>query len=132
MAVLGLFGKPKKAKSKRSALKKALDVEMSKQVRERDKHRCRRCGKEKVYAHHLFGKGAHSSTRWNLDNLLSLCFFCHRSAHASPEDFRRWVLSWMGETEYENLYIKAQMRTSFKEVDLQWLLVKIRADKNKP
>ena len=121
MAVLGLFGKPKKEKSRRSALKKALDVEMSKQVRERDKHRCRRCGKERVSHHHIFTK-TRLTTRWDMKNGVSLCFFDHRWAHAAAEEFREWVLTWMPQREYDALYLKSQMRGGFKEIDLEWLL----------
>lgn len=126
MTILSLFKEPKRKKSRKVYLVKSLDDLVSKQVRERDGYRCRRCGRERVFHHHIFGKKAHPATRWNPDNGISLCFVCHRNAHASPEDFRRWVLSWMGEREYENLYVKAQMRTSFKEIDLEWLLKDMR------
>jgi hypothetical protein len=122
MAVLSIFKPPKRKKSRRSTLIKQLDAIVSRKVRDRDGNVCRRCGRERVFAHHIFGKKAHPSTRWIEENLLSVCFGCHRDAHASPEDFRRWVLSWMGEVAYEALYVKAQMRCSFKEIDLEWLL----------
>lgn len=123
--VLSIF-KEKKKKSRRAYLLKALDSIVSKIVRERDGHRCRKCGRTSCFHHHIFGKKAHPATRWNKDNGISLCFHCHRDAHASPEDFRRWVLSWMGEREYEALYVRAQMRCSFKEVDLEMLLWEMR------
>ena len=126
MAILSLFKTPKRKTSRRSYLIKALDDLISKRVRGRDGHRCRKCGRDRVYNHHIFGKKAHPSTRWILENCVSLCFHCHRDAHASPEDFRRWVLSWMGERKYEALYIIAQMRTSFKVIDLEWLLREMR------
>jgi len=126
MTILSLFKQPKPKKSRRVYLIKALDDLVSRQVRERDGHRCRKCGRHRVFAHHIFGKKAHPSTRWTLENLLSVCFGCHRDAHASPEDFRRWVISWMGEKEYEALYVRAQMRTSFKEIDLEWMLKDMR------
>lgn len=126
MATLSLFKQPKRKKSRKAQLIKALDDLVSKQVRERDGHRCRKCNRESVYHHHIFGKKAHPSTRWVLQNGISLCFHCHRDAHASPEDFRRWIISWMGEKSYESLYIKAQMRTSFKVCDLELLLWSMR------
>jgi hypothetical protein len=123
--ILSIF-KTKKKRSRRAYLIKCLDDLVSKQVRERDGHRCRKCGRERVYHHHVFGKKAHPSTRWVLENGISLCYHCHVSAHASQEDFRRWVMGWMGEKAYEVLYIRAQMRTSFKTIDLEWLLKDMR------
>ena len=130
MAVLSIF-KSKKKKSRKSYLIEQIDAIISLQVRNRDGWTCRKCGrravkKNDVANHHIFGKKAHPATRWNLENCLSLCFWCHRDAHASPEDFRRWVISWMGEKEYEALYIKAQYRAKFKEVDLEWMLKDMR------
>ena len=127
MAVLGLFGKPKKQKSRRASLRKALDIEMSKQVRKRDNHRCRRCGKETVYHHHIFTK-TRLTTRWDMKNGVSLCFFCHRWAHSAAEEFRQWVLSWMSQTEYDKLYLRSQMRGGYKEIDLMWLLKRLKED----
>ncbi len=127
MPILTLFKeKPRKKGSRRRYLIGQLDKITSERVRKRDGYICRKCGRDQVGNHHIFGKAAHPATRWELDNGLSLCFFCHRDAHASPEDFRRWVLSWMGEAAYEALYVKAQMRTSFKEVDLEWMLKELR------
>ena len=128
MTILSLFKQPKPKKSHRAYLIKALDDFVSRQVRERDGHRCRKCGRHRVFAHHIFGKKAHPSTRWTLENLLSVCFGCHRDAHASPEDFRRWVIGWLGEAQYEALYIKAQFRTSFKTCDLEMLLKVMRSE----
>ncbi len=128
MPVLGLLGKPKKTKSRRNSLKKALDVEMSKRVRERDKHRCRKCGRERVYHHHILTK-TRLTTRWDMENGISLCYHCHKWAHAAAEEFREWVLSWMSQEEYDKLYLRSQMRGGFKETDLMWLLTDMRKEK---
>ena len=127
MTILSLFKQPKPKKSRRAYLIKAIDDIVSLQVRKRDGHKCRKCGWEgRVFHHHIFGKKAHPATRWVLENGITVCYHCHVSAHASPEDFRRWVIGWMGEKEYENLYIRAQMRTSFKVCDLELLLWDMR------
>jgi len=126
MTLLSLL-KPKRVKTSRKAsLKKSLDAIISRKVRDRDGNHCKKCGRTPCYHHHIFGKAAHPSTRWEIDNGVSVCFRCHRDAHASPEDFRRWVISWMGEVEYEALYVKAQMRASFKVCDLELLLWAMR------
>jgi len=133
MPILTLF-KTKPKKSHKAYLIAQIDAIMSKRVRERDGYKCRHCGpkyglKWPVFHHHIFGKKAHPATRWEISNGISLCYHCHVSAHASPEDFRRWVISWLGEEKYEALYIKAQFRTSFKECDLEMLLKVMRMEK---
>lgn len=126
--ILSLLKPPKRKKSRRSYLIGQLDAITSRKVRERDGNKCRmpRCGNTRVFHHHIFGKKAHPSTRWEIDNGVSLCFQHHVDAHASPEDFRRWVIGFMGEAAYEALYVRAQMRTSFKEIDLEWMLKEAR------
>lgn len=129
MPVLSFFKEPRKKKSRRAYLIKAIDDLVSLRVRERDHHTCRKCGRTgRVYHHHIFGKKAHPSTRWEISNGITACYHCHVSAHASPEDFRRWTIGWMGEKEYEALYVKAQMRISFKLIDLEWMLMDLRKE----
>jgi hypothetical protein len=61
-----------------------------------------------------------------MENGITLCFHCHKKAHAAPEEFRVWILSWMPQKEYDQLYLKSQMRGGFKEIDLEWLLKEMR------
>jgi hypothetical protein len=124
--ILSLFKTPKAKKSRRKYLIGQLDRIMSLKVRKRDRNCCKKCGCTPCYHHHIFGKAAHPSTRWEISNGVAVCYHCHVSAHASPEDFRRWVLSWMGEREYEALYVKAQMRMKYREVDLEWILKQMK------
>ena len=129
MPVLSLFKQPKKQKSRRSRLIKTLDDLMSKRVRERDSHRCRRCGRiGRVFHHHIFTK-QRLSTRWLMDNGVTLDFYCHRWAHSAGEEFRAWVISWMGQKEYDRLYLVSQMRGGFKETDLEWMIKDMRDEK---
>jgi hypothetical protein len=123
--IISLFKPKKKKKSQRSYLIGELDKITSIKVRTRDGYKCRKCGREKVSHHHIFTK-VRLTTRWDLSNGLSLCFYCHRNAHAAAEEFRAWVVSWMGQKEYDALYLKSQMRGGFKESDLTWLLKEMR------
>ena len=136
MAILSLFKQPKPKKSRRAYLIKAIDDLVSIQVRERDGYICRKCGRNRgaygkfasivrVYHHHLFTK-IRLTTRWDLKNGVTLCFHCHRWAHAAGEEFRQWVLSWMPQAEYDALYIRSQMRGGFKICDLELLLWDMR------
>ena len=69
-------------KNKKNSLTKKLDDLASKVVRLRDKGICTLCLKKfdlnKLNAHHWIVTKAHSKKhRWNIKNLLSLCFACH-------------------------------------------------------
>ena len=129
MTILSIFKQKKRKRSRRAYLIEALDKITSVRVRTRDGYECRVCGGQKqtgrVYHHHIFTK-IRLSTRWKLENGVTLCIHCHRWAHSAGEEFRAWVISWMGQKEYDALYLKSQMRGGFKEIDLVWLLREMR------
>ena len=134
MAILSLFGKPKKKKSRRAYLIGEIDKIVSLKVRERDGHYCRHCGRPRgfygdkkghVFHHHILTK-SRLPTRWLLENGVTLCFHCHVWAHSAGEEFREWVLTWMSQAQYELLYIRSQMRGGFRECDLEFLLRDMR------
>ena len=127
MPLMTLF-KTKPKKSRRSCLIAQIDAIISKRIRERDGNRCRRCGRERVFAHHIFTK-TRLATRWVPKNLISLCFHCHQWAHAAGEEFRAWILTWMDHGEYDQLYLWSQIRSGYRENDLEWLLKEMREKK---
>lgn len=121
--------KTKRKKSRKAYLIRQIDAIISKKVRERDLNRCLKCGRQdRVFHHHIFTK-TRMTTRWDLRNAVTVCFHCHRWAHSAGEEFRRWVLTWMPQDEYEALYIKSQMRGGYKVNDLEWLLRELRNEK---
>ena len=73
---------------------------------------CEKCGKTGLLnAHHVFGKGNYS-TRYELENGCCLCVGCHKfsikfSAHETPMEFTKWILSKRGEDWYNRLKKKA-------------------------
>ena len=85
----------KKAKAKVksiSQLRKEADKLASEVVRLRDK-RCLMCGAtENLQAHHfIVTKGSSTKHRWNLHNLLTLCYSCHiHKVHSTAS------LKWIG------------------------------------
>ena len=85
----------KKAKAKVksiSQLRKEADKLVSEVVRLRDK-RCLLCGTtENLQAHHfIVTKGASTKHRWDLRNLISLCYPCHiHKVHSTAS------LKWIG------------------------------------
>ena len=85
-----------------------LDKIWSKLVRDRD-GTCVHCGRFPVQAHHIFGRG-YKSTRWNLDNGISLCYKCHMFwAHSKYEEFRDWIIETIGEEKYLSLKEQSQV-----------------------
>ena len=86
-------------KFNKKTAKKKLDKLWSECVRAKFK-RCQWCGKKegKLDAHHIITKSRSGYVgRWNLQNSILLCFYCHRGkAHGSYQveysDFiRRWL-----------------------------------------
>lgn len=81
-------------------------------VKERDGWKCQHCGRvvEGVNAHcaHIMPRSSGNSLRWDLRNMLCLCFHCHINwAHKNPTDFTRWL-----EAKYPErmLYLQMQRR----------------------
>jgi hypothetical protein len=52
--------------------------------------------------HHIYSR-RHNAIRFTLSNLLSLCPSCHRYAHSSPDDFRKWVVEEIGPEDYDQI-----------------------------
>ena len=58
----------------------ALSVSMRQKVYERDNYRCRFCNYSMgLHPHHIKYKSAGGSD--TLDNLITLCWICHRAVH---------------------------------------------------
>ena len=97
--------------SKRKADTRALDQLCRDLVLARDGHRCRKCGKEAspgrggaLQSAHILPKGQYPALRWELDNLLVLCYRCHLHWwHKSPIDAWMWVRSEIGAEKLERL-----------------------------
>jgi len=95
--------KPKKKKKPTLAqMRKKLDRLWFEAIYKRDKGICQYCKRgDTLAAHHIFGKKAYPSGRWNLDNGVLLCYAHHIFyAHAKPEEFRRWVIPWMAKRSW--------------------------------
>jgi 5-methylcytosine-specific restriction endonuclease McrA len=78
----------KKARARRSVVIK-LDALAREACFERDGHKCVRCLNRKVQWAHVISR-RHLSTRWELDNALSLCYTCHAWWHSYPSLSGPW------------------------------------------
>lgn len=93
-----------------------LDRLWSELVKIRAGGKCEYCGKvTTLNSHHLFSR-SNRSTRWDVENGVSLCVYHHTfgnfSAHKSPFEFSEWIQSVRGEEWYQSLRRKAS--TAYK------------------
>ncbi len=115
--------KTRKKKTDRQKLIKICDTLASQIIRVRDKGKCRKCGSSTNSCHHLFSR-RYLNTRWDEENLMLLCYPCHLFyAHSRIEEFRDWIIAWMGEVKYMLLKKKALTINSFKIGDLKMVKV---------
>lgn len=88
---------------------------MSQYVRLRDKY-CQRCGSPVKFndkgmpishqASHFWGRGK-ESTRFDPQNLTTLCGGCHFYLTAHPAEHRDWMLQRLGKKAYDLLQVRA-------------------------
>jgi 5-methylcytosine-specific restriction endonuclease McrA len=92
--------------------KKRLDNKWSKAVLERDNNICQKCLYDRiriyepVSPHHIFYR-RYLSTRWIVDNGITLCTTHHRWAHDKPKEFKKWWINRVGEEKAEGLRLKS-------------------------
>jgi len=97
---------------KRQKRQKYLHAVWSVAVRTRDHYTCQYCGLESkmTQAHHIFS-ATNGSTRYDLDNGITLCWRCHFFiAHNDGHNDLYWFIEheWMGEKRFEALHDKAK------------------------
>ena len=91
------------------------DVAFSRYIRLRDGEclRCHRRGDGKdgiigLQASHYFGRGR-ENTRFDVENVDSLCFGCHRQwGSDNREDYRNFKIKQLGQDAFDNLCIRAE------------------------
>jgi hypothetical protein len=118
------------------------DVLFSKLVRERDGHKCVRCGrkheeyKNTLDCSHFWGRGS-KSVRWDMENADSLCRYpCHQGSNSShpgqfgweyqkqikghngcPDDgeYTKFKIKQLGQNNFDLLMIRAHTPTKVDE-----------------
>jgi ribosomal protein L37AE/L43A len=88
---------PIRRKSPHCQMCQELDLFVREKVFERDGWKCVKCGKSKVsgisvlQVAHVYPKGKYQRLRFEIDNLLSLCYACHMIwLHRNPMEFSSW------------------------------------------
>lgn len=115
--------------------KSLLDL-WSEVVKLRDKNRCTYCGrKDRLNSHHIFSRSK-KSTRYSLDNGITLCASCHTlssgfSAHKTPAEFIEWVKEKKGLEWYERLREEARTIVKLKKQDLLDIKNKLEKEKER-
>lgn len=96
-----------------------LDTKWGAYVRQRDGHRCRKCGRPSAFtkpkragdnvpapgrieAHHIISRG-YTKLRYAPENGLALCFTCHRWIHDNPLEAVPWLMTQLGRDFLEGL-----------------------------
>lgn len=99
---------PLRSRGKQSSITRMADRLCAELVKERDGHRCRKCGvsKDLEWAHlrpRRFGR-----VRWEPLNTVTLCRPCHSWLDKHPHAKDKWALEQIGPDAYEDLCIRAE------------------------
>lgn len=91
--------------------REAADHYFSLCVRAKANFTCEFCGKgfpgpdQGLHCAHIVGR-RNASTRWSLDNAVSLCAYHHRYFTENPLDFISWLAQYLGDGHMEILMEK--------------------------
>lgn len=76
---------------------RTLDTAFRNYILKRDGHKCVICDETKsLQCAHIFGRAVHA-TRWEPDNALTLCMYCHDWGHHNVTVFRKLAGTIIGE-----------------------------------
>ena len=107
------MAKNKKTATRKQSLCDICDELWSKLVKIRAGFRCEYCWKTKwLNSHHIFTRNNYA-TRFDLDNGICLCSWCHTmskifSAHKTPLEFAERIISVRWQERYDNLKRKTK------------------------
>jgi hypothetical protein len=86
------------------------DVRFSLQIRERDAHKCKRCGSHPhpmgLHCAHHFTRRT-GATRFDPDNALALCYGCHQYLDSHPWEKEAFWRSEIGDERFDALAARA-------------------------
>ncbi len=98
-----------------------LDLYVREKVFERDGWKCVKCGKVdklSLQCAHVYPKGKYPRLRFEMDNLLALCYACHMHwAHKDPIAFASWFAANYPEKLRKLMFLKeAAAKQNVKEL----------------
>lgn len=109
-------------KKSKKTLKNKCDKLWSLAVRQRDNYTCQKCkakheiNSRGLHPHHIFSRRS-VSTRFDMDNGITLCFGCHRVAHDKPHDFKDWIVSYLSDMDrYKDRLTWDELREASNEI----------------
>lgn len=117
---------PIQRRTKKSRIISELDCLVHALVVARDGNCCLKCGgTERLAAAHIFSKGPYSRLRFELLNVLTLCYHCHiHWAHKSPHDFVEWIeRMWPGRE-----MVLRRMAATAPKLDLKLLRIGLQLE----
>lgn len=109
---------------------KRLDIIWAKIIKSLGGNKCEYCGKETyLNSHHIYSRSK-ASTRWSLDNGICLCVGCHTfsskfSAHKTPLDFHKWLISYRGQEYVDRLMVAANTHLKLNNNDKEEILIEL-------
>lgn len=112
---------------KRKGIDGKLDAAWSKLVKLRGGMKCEYCGKKyPLNSHHIFSRSK-KSTRWVVENGISLCVGHHTfsssfSAHKTPLEFIDWLYDYKGRDKIDILRLKANTVSKLHTFEKELLL----------
>jgi hypothetical protein len=85
-----------------------LDSVFSKYIRLKNDNKCEACGQPSTQVHHYF-----SRKRWNTrcdeDNVVPVCFGCHRDFHEDGDFASSYFKKRLGRERYEQLCVRGRV-----------------------
>jgi 5-methylcytosine-specific restriction endonuclease McrA len=74
----------------------------SRAVKTRDGFKCAHCGsRNNLESHHIFSR-RHAMTKYNIDNGITLCKYCHKNIEKNYE-MKQWLINYIGRDKYDEL-----------------------------
>ena len=109
-----------KKKTPRARLVKKLDKAFSLYIRARDDYTCWWCGSDNNQMHcsHIYPR-RHLRTRWDEDNAITLCAYCHKQWHSDPLAGSEWLKLKDPERWGRIMHIKALPSVKMTIADLE-------------
>lgn len=89
--------------------KKELDRLLREACFARDKNRCQVCGKTETLApSHIYPKGRYRRMRWDIDNVITFCFYHHIGWwHKNPIEAHEWLQEFLPKERLKALKLRS-------------------------